>query len=249
MSRTRTALAGLAGIVTFGLVAELWVRGSNSGSFPPPSSVLRRTIELVTEADFLRQAGSTLTTWAVGLALALAIGGALGLAMGYFPTLRHVIQGPLEFIRPMPAIAIAPLLLVLYGRGIPMRALTVAFASMWPILYNAMSGMRSLDPVSAETGRVFGLSEPEVVRRVSLPSVAPFVFTGLRVASGIALIVAVGVEFLFPDGTGLGGFVLRESAGAGDLPTVYGTLVVAGILGMATDFGLAASERRLFPWM
>jgi len=203
----------------------------------------------VAEADFLRQAGSTLVTWAVGLLLALLIGGGLGLIMGYFPAVRHAIQGPLEFIRPMPAIAIAPLLLVFYGRGIPMRSLTVAFAAMWPILYNAMSGMRSLDPVATETGRAFGLNKSQVVRRVSLPSVAPFIFTGLRVASGIALIVAVGVEFLFPDGTGLGGFVLRESAGAGDLPTVYGTLVVAGLLGMATDFGLALSERRLFPWM
>lgn len=249
MSRTRTALAGMAGIATFGLLSELWVHSTNSGSFPLPSSVVRRTIELVSDADFLRQVGSTLTTWAVGLVVALLIGGGLGLLMGYFPALRHAIQGPLEFIRPMPAIAIAPLLLVLYGRGIPMRALTVAFAAMWPILYNAMSGMRSLDPIATETAHAFGLSETEVVRRVSLPAVAPFVFTGLRVASGIALIVAVGVEFLFPDGTGLGGFVLRESAGAGDLPTVYGTLVVAGLLGMATDFGLAASERRLFPWM
>ncbi len=248
MSRTGVILAGAAGIVTFGVVGEVWVAIGDLGSFPRPSSVIERTADLITRADFLQQVGSTLTTWAVGLAIALVMGALLGMAMGYLPPLRHAIQGPLELVRPLPAVAIAPLLLVLYGRGTLTRSLTVAFAAVWPILYNAMSAMRSLDPVATETGRSLGLGRGAVLRRIAVPSVAPFVFTGLRVASGIALIVAVGVEFLFPDGTGLGGFVLRESAGGGNLPTLYGTLIVAGALGIVTDVILVAGRRRLFPW-
>lgn len=248
MSRTRAVVAGLSGVAAFGLIAELWVRNTQAASFPTPSSVITRTGELVTSSDFLTQAGSTLATWAIGLLIALVAGAVVGMALGYLAPLRHAVQGPLELIRPLPAIAIAPLLLVLYGRGTLTRALTVAFAAVWPILYNAMSGMRALDPVATETGRSMGLTRGAVVRRIAIPSVAPFVATGLRVASGIALIVAVGVEFLFPDGTGLGGFVLRESTGGGDLPTVYGTLVVAGILGIVTDWALVVSRRALVPW-
>ena len=248
MTLAQRATAGVVGVVAFVIAAEVWVRAADIGSFPTPSAVLERSFELVVSTDFLAQVGSTLLTWLVGLTIALGIGATLGLAMGYLAPLRHAIQGPLELIRPLPAVAIAPLLLVLYGRGTLTRALAVAFAAVWPILYNAMTAMRSLDPIAVETGRSLGLSPVAVLRRVAVPTVAPFVFTGLRVASGIALIVAVGVEFLFPDGTGLGGFVLRESAGGGDLPTVYGTLVVAGLLGIATDAILAVSGRRLFPW-
>ena len=248
MTIAQRAIAGIGGIVAFGVAAEVWVRIADVGSFPKPTAVVDRALELVVTSDFLAQVGSTLLTWAVGLLIALVVGGIAGMAMGYLPPLRHAIQGPLELIRPLPAVAIAPLLLVLYGRGTLTRALAVAFAAAWPILYNAMSGMRSLDPVALDTGRSMGLSRLAIVRRVAVPSVLPFVFTGLRVASGIALIVAVGVEFLFPDGTGLGGFVLRQSSGGGDLPTVYATLVVAGILGIVTDAALARTGRTIFPW-
>ncbi len=248
---SRTAFVrGAIGIVAFVVALEVAVRGGviNTATLPYPVSVLGRSVTLLGEIAFLEAVWATVAAWFVGMTIAGLIGVGLGSLIGLFPRLERLLQGPIELLRPLPAVALAPLLLVLFSRGLLSRSLAVAFAAVWPILFNTIYGMRSVDPVATETARSFGEGRWAVLRRVSLPWTAPFAFTGVRVASAIAIIVTVSVEVLLPDGTGLGGFVVATGSGGGDLATIYAAMVVAGILGVLLDVGLRWIERTVFPW-
>jgi NitT/TauT family transport system permease protein len=249
--RITAVTRGLVGSLTFFLALEVAVRTDliQAGVLPLPSEVLVRTGEMIVDAEVLLEVVATLRAWALGLVIALAVGVAAGMLIGASRVLERLTRGPIELLRPLPAVALAPLLLSLLGRGILSRSLAVAFAAVWPILFNTMYGMRSVDDVARQTARSFGLGRWGVITRVTVPSVAPAAYTGLRVASAIALIVAVSVEFLLPGGAdrGLGGLVV-EAQTAGDLLTTYGIVVLAGLLGLVTNALLVALERRLFTW-
>ncbi len=249
--RVTAVTRGIVGSVVFVVLLEAAVRTGliGSASLPLPSEVLARTLEMLVDPAVLTEVLATMKSWGLGLLVAGVIGVGMGMALGSWRLLARLSRGPVELLRPLPAVAIAPLLLSLLGRGVVSRSLAVAYAALWPILFNTIYGMRSVDPVAKETARSFGLSSFGVLTRVTIPTMSPFVFTGVRVASAIALIVAVSVEFLLPGGDdrGLGGIVVEAQAG-GDLLTMYATVVIAGLLGLVTNAVLVAIERRVFGW-
>jgi NitT/TauT family transport system permease protein len=249
--RVTAVTRGIVGSVAFVVLLEAAVRAGliGSASLPLPSEVLARTFEMLVDSAVWSEILATMKSWALGLLVAGVAGIGLGMLLGSWRLLARMSRGPIELLRPLPAVAIAPLLLSLLGRGVVSRSLAVAYAALWPILFNTIYGMRSVDPVAKETARSFGLGSFGVLTRVTMPAMSPFVFTGLRVASAIALIVAVSVEFLLPGGddAGLGGIVVEAQVG-GDLLTMYATVVIAGLLGLATNAVLVAIERRAFGW-
>src|SRR6185437_13383964 len=93
----------------------------------------------------------------------------------------------IEFLRPMPVAGVLPIVLFFLGYRDATAYAIVAFGAGWIILLHAMDGVRGVDPVLIDTGRVFRISTPRMFRRIVLPAAAPEVFTGLRVALGISL--------------------------------------------------------------
>ena len=87
-----------------------------------------------------------------------------------------------------------------------------------------------------------------MMRRISLPSASPFIFTGIKISASVAIIVEIAVEILIPDGTGIGGFLAEAGTGGVNLATIYGATFVAGILSMVLNFGLNTIDNRLFAW-
>ncbi len=234
--------------VVLGLELLIRVRVLDTASLPSPLAVLGRTVRLLGSASFLLEVLRTLRVALLGLMLATTVGVLLGGLMGTSSRLARMLVVPVELLRPLPPIAIAPLLVLIYGRGVPAGALAVAFGAVWPILLNTFYGIRSVDPIARQAAASFGLGRWAVLRRVSMPSAAPFAFTGIQIASAIALLVAISVEVLLGDGTGIGGYILQAGTGGAPLEIVYGAAVAAGVVGLAVNVGLGALERRLFPW-
>ena len=137
----------------------------------------------------------------------------------------------IEFLRPIPSVALIPLAILIYGRGTEMKVSLVVFACVWPILFNTIYGMHAVDPVAADTARVFGLGRLQTAARVHLRSASPFIFTGIKIAAGIAVILAVSAELLAGGSEGIG-IRMLESASVGDQLTVYAITIVAGLLGL-----------------
>jgi NitT/TauT family transport system permease protein len=182
------------------------------------------------------------------MALAAIVGTLGGLALGTSRLLERAISIPIEFLRPLPSVAVGPLLLLFVGSGLKANALTVAYAAVWPILFNVLYGVRSVDRTRLDTARILRWSPLATTRRVRLPSTAPFALTGLRVAASIGLIVTISVELLIGAGEGLGGFILRTSAGGGQLQTTYAATFIGGLLGWSVSSLLQWVQTHRYAW-
>ncbi|MEV5898289.1 ABC transporter permease [Nonomuraea fuscirosea] len=242
-------LRGVAGVTGFLVAAELFIRfGLGEGLvFPAPSAILLGAWELLADGAFLEGALATLTNWVLGLLAATAVAVPAGVLLGALPPAERAIRPVLEFLRPIPSVAIIPLAILLIPVDELMKVSVIVYASIWPILINTLYGMRDVDPMAKDTLRAFGFGPLAVLVRVSLPSAAPFVATGVRIAAGIALVLAVSAELVAGGAAGIGVYV--NVAGSGNrTDLMMAATFWAGVLGVAANLALLAGERRLFHW-
>jgi NitT/TauT family transport system permease protein len=251
-SRVRTAESTLRGVVgvliLFGLFEAL-TRADlvNPQYLPPASTIVARTLGLLADSAFLRHVGATVEAWAVGLALAVMVAVPTGVLLGSSERAYKGTHSLVEFLRPIPSVALIPLAILLFGQGLQMKVALVLYGSSWPVLFNTIYGMHSVDPLAKDTARSFGLGRVSVLVRVAVPSAAPFVWTGIRVASAIALILVFSAEALSGGTEGIGVYMLSvQQSGRQDL--VYSATIVTGILGFMVNWALVRVERHLFGW-
>ena len=88
-----------------------------------------------------------------------------------------------EFLRPIPSVALVPLAVLIYGVGLESKVFLAAFASFWPLFVQTLYGVQDVDPVATDTARSFGLGRFERLWRIKLPSAVPYIATGLRISS------------------------------------------------------------------
>lgn len=248
MTRARL-LRGVVGAAGFLVVGELVIRfGLSSGVvFPPPSVILYQAVLLPVDGDFLLGMLTTLTNWALGLLIAVVVAVPAGVLLGAFTPVERAVRPLLEFLRPIPSVAIIPLAILLIPVDELLKVSVIVYASVWPILINTLYGMHDVDPLAKDSLRSFGFGGLAVLGRVSLPSAAPFVATGIRIAAGIALIIAISAELLAGGTAGLGVFVIQ--AGSGDrTDLIMAATFWAGGFGLLANVALQAAERRLFRW-
>lgn len=197
---------------------------------------------------FLAHVAGTLAAWGIGLSLAAIVAIPLGAVLGSSRRSHLAAIATVELLRPIPSVALIPPAILLLGRGLDMKVALIAYAAAWPILVNTITGVRSVDPVARDTARAYGLGRLDILWRVSVPSAAPFAFTGLRISAAIALIVAVSAELIAGGGLGLGTWMLGVSQAGVPRELVYAGIVVSGLLGLAINGVLLGLDRRLFGW-
>src|SRR6516164_4249812 len=215
---------------------------------PRASTVVRRMVELLQDPKFLSHVVATLHAWAVGLALATLISVPVGILIGTSELAYKMTSPLIEFMRPIPSVALIPLGILLWGQGFSMKVILVAYAATWPILFNTLYGVHDVDPIAVQTARCFGLKQAAILRRISLPSAAPFIFTGMRISAAIALIVVIGAELLASADSGIGSYILFVSSNGGQMDSVLAGAAIAGIIGALINSALGLIDRRLFGW-
>jgi|SRR3954454_16003900 NitT/TauT family transport system permease protein len=218
------------------------------GYFPPPSQVFPQVAAMLGDRAFLSDLLATTLSVAIGLVIATAVAVPLGLVLAHSTLLRTASRSVLEFLRPIPPVAIVPLAAIWVGGG-PLTKIGLAvFASLWPILYNTMYAVDEVEPLLVATARSCGYGPGRVLTRVVLPSVTPFALTGIRLAAPIALAVVISVEMLTGTSGGLGGQILVAASGQTRMDKVLAIVVLAGLLGLAVHAGLERLQRGLFGW-
>ena len=249
LRRLSALLPGLIFIALVLVVLEYSTRAGviNRALLPPPSVVASKFWELFTEGTLLRPLGATLALFTAGYALAVIGGVLLGLAMGTSRTIYHLLDPLIEGIRPMPKAALVPVLMLFLGFGPPMQITAVVLASFFPVLINTMQGVLGTDPVLTATGRTFGLSRTAITFKIILPAAMPYIFTGMRVAVGLALLMTILTEMLAGSG-GLGYLVLVNQRSF-RIRDMYAWLVILAAIGLLINIAMAGAERRLMPWL
>ena len=242
---------GAVGVTVFLVAGEVIGRAGivSREYLPPTSDVLRTLNQMLTTEGFSSDVLVTTGNWLLGLLVAVAIGVPAGLLLGSVPMLNAASRLAVDFLRPIPSVALIPLAILVFGTGTEMRVFIMTFAAIWPILFNTIYGLMEVDPLAKETARAYGAGRVRIALTVSLPSAAPFMLTGIRLAATIALILEITAELLGGGGTrGIGKVINIATSGFGRMDVVLAATLVAGVLGFAANAVLELAGRRGLAW-
>jgi ABC-type nitrate/sulfonate/bicarbonate transport system permease component len=248
-SRLRTAGLGLAGVVGVVLLLELVVRAGllPQAWFPPPSEIIPGFVGLVTTGELFVPLGQTLQGWVLGILAATVVAVPLGVLIGSLQLAHRLTRFMLEFLRPIPPVALIPAAVLIFGSNLDMKVFLIAFGTFWPVLLQTVYGVHDVDPTARDTARSYGLAPRAVLLRVTLPSASPYIATGLRIASAIGLILAVTSEIVVGV-PGIGVRITEAQSAGGAEALMYAWILGAGLLGWVLNDALQLAERRLLHW-
>jgi ABC-type nitrate/sulfonate/bicarbonate transport system permease component len=228
-------------VVGLAVALLLWQLASDHHVLDPavvssPVALGRRIVSLLGDADFRAALLATLVAWLLALLLTVLLAVPAGLLLGGIPAVRTATEVLVEVLRPIPAVALIPLCLVMLGAGAQTKIILAVFAGMWPLMFNVLAAVRGIDPMWVDTARSMGSGPLRTTLRVRLPAVVPFAVTGLRVAAPLELIVLVSTEFVAGNGyPGLGAYLSISGEQVGDLTTMLAGAALAGVLGSAVS--------------
>lgn len=237
-------------LVLIGLVAT-WQVAVNTGAlsaafFPGPERTWQALVRGFTSGALVEASMRTIFHMSLGWLLASLVGIALGALIGMSPAARAYLSGSLEFIRPLPASAMAPVAILFLGLTEQMIVALIVFGSLWPMLLTTAHGFSAIHPRLYEVRKVLGQSRWQFVWNVALPSATKDIVDGMKLGLTVALILSVVGEMLTIQG-GLGSHILLASRGfrAAD---VFAGIVLLGLIGLISNALLLMAERRLLRW-
>jgi len=238
VAATLLALALWQVAVVSGLVSDAAVAA--------PTDIAREAGPLLASHTFGTALLDTISSWAEGLLVSLLIAVPIGLALGSSDLAYRMSRFTIDFLRTIPPVALIPLALLLYGATPKMAFVLIVFGSVWPVLLQAMYGVHQVDPAVRDVARAYRLRRRDRVRFLILPSAAPFVATGIRLAATISLLLAIGAELL-GGAPGIGASITLQQQN-GDIPKMWVYVVVSAALGVTLNLALMGLERRVLTW-
>jgi NitT/TauT family transport system permease protein len=235
-------IAGAVILLTWEMVVRLFA--------PPyvakPTTIVTAIPHVIVDPAFLAAAGSTLAAVAEGLAVALAAGTILGLAIGRSTMADRLLRHYVNAFYALPMVVVVPLFALWFGYTGAARLVTVIFAALFSIVVNVADGARSVPRDYLEVAASFRSGRLRALFDVVLPASLPYFLAGLRLAAGRALIGAVVAEFITAIG-GLGYFILYNSRTFHHNEAFVGVLLLAAF-GVSFEVLVGWSTRRFLPW-
>jgi ABC-type nitrate/sulfonate/bicarbonate transport system permease component len=247
MRRLRWALRLLSPIGVL-LVWELAGRLGflNPLLFPVPSRAVADLAVLISSGYLPKALYASLFRVICGFAIAVTVGVALGAAMARIRLFNELIDPLVELVRPISPLALFPLAILWFGIGDGSKIFIIALAASFPVILNTYAGVRAIDTNLFRASRSLGASKFEIFRGIVLPGALPHIFTGVRLAWGISLIVIIAAEMV---GATVGlGYMVLEAQQTFRTERVFAGIFVIGLIGFATDLGFRRLRWLLLPW-
>ena len=232
-------------------VLLIWELASRSGAtsaliLPPPSMVLADLAKLIIDGELQRALWASLYRILCGFTLAVTVGIVLGAVMARVRLLDVLLDPLVELLRPISPLAIFPLAILWFGIGDASKIFVIGLAASFPVILNTYAGVRSIDPNFFRASQSLGASRSEVFISIVLPGSLPQIFTGVRLAWGISLIVIIAAEMV---GATVGiGYMVLEAQQTFRTERVFAGIIVIGLLGLLTDLAFRRLRRLLLPW-
>lgn len=237
-------------VVPAGLVL-LWELAVRAGwisphLMPPPSEIVRTFRDLIVDGSLLGHVGVSglrvLTGFAIGAALAVAVGTAVGLSR----RLEALLDPSFQALRAIPSLAWVPLLLLWLGIDEGPKLTLIAIGAFFPVYLGLVSGIHNVDRKLVEVGDIHGLGKFAQVRRIFLPAALPSLFTGLRNGLSLAWMFVVAAELIAAT-RGLG-YLLTDGRETGRADVVIVSIITLAVLGKLSDSVLRTLELRRLAW-
>lgn len=244
------ALIALSWLVPL-LILLLWEALARHGFIEPqvlpaPSKVAATAYKLTVSGTLLWDLGVSLLRAAIGFAIGGVIGFALGTAVGFSRLAEAFIDRSVQMVRAIPFLAVLPLVIVWFGVGEGQKIFLVALGVAFPIYVNTTLGIRQVDPKLVELGRVQGLGNWELIRRIILPGALPSILTGVRFSLATAWLALVVAETIGAQ-AGLG-FLALDAREFLRTDVIVLTVVIYALIGVGADSLARLLERSLLRW-
>jgi ABC-type nitrate/sulfonate/bicarbonate transport system permease component len=240
------------GVALILALLSLWEASARRGwvtsdYWPPFSLVLRAAMYGLGDRDMMNAFLSTISRSALGYATGSGIGIILGILLGVNRWARYLLLPIVEIVRPIPAPAIVPPLILFLGVDDALKIFIVALACFFPVFTNAFAGVHSIDDTLLQTARTFRLSWLATLFKVVFPVSLPMLTAGLRAAISIALVVGVIVEMV-AGASGIGYFIVQmQYAMRPDV--MYAAVIYLAAIGYLLNRAFLVLERKAIPWM
>jgi NitT/TauT family transport system permease protein len=213
---------------------------------PSPLEVIPAFVDELVSGRLIGATLSSLEVFVIGYALAIVTGVALGILMGGLPRLGETLEIYTNGLNATPRVALIPFIVLWVGLGPVAKIAIIWFMAMLPILINTYAGVQNTDPDLLEAARSFGAGRGQIFRHIMLPAALPYVVTGLRLGSGMAMVGVVVAE-LQTSLSGLG-YLMAQYSGSFQTARYFAPVLVLAGMGMLISQLLKLLERRLAAW-
>lgn len=213
---------------------------------PPFSVVWQALLDLVANGQLATNIQASLTRSLSGFLLAVAISVPLGLLIGWYKPVSDVLNPLLQVFLNTAALALLPVFVLILGIGETSKIAIVLYACTWPILLNTISAVRNVDPTLLRLARSMDLPPLRLFQKVILPASVPTIFTGIRLAGAVAIVVVVAAEMIGAK-AGLG-YLINASQYNFAIPQMYAGIVTISVIGVVFNQLLVLLERRFTAW-
>ena len=239
------------GVLTIIAVLIAWQIGStfeiiHPVYIPRVTVIFQALYDVIVSGELLLHYKASLFRMFVGFGLSAIFATFCGLIIGYSKIVFNFTEPIIEFCRPTPVSAIIPIVILLLGIGNEMKIFIVAWASFWPILVNAIDGVRGVDRTLVDTAKTYGATSWELFKGVIFPAASPNIVTGMRVSIAISLIVTVIAEMLAGN-SGIGFFVL-DAERTFRIPEMYAGVFSMAVVGYSVNRIFVLVESFVMAW-
>jgi len=237
-------------IVPLAIVA-VWQAACETGFvpgrvLPAPSDVALAGWKLLLSGELARNIWVSFWRAAIGFVIGGSIGFAFGLANGLSELSSKLTDTTLQMVRNVPHLALIPLVILWFGIDETAKLFLVALGVFFPIYLNTLHGIRTVDPQLIEMGRIYGMSDGELFRRVIFPGALPSIFVGIRFALGIMWLTLIVAETIAAS-SGLG-YMAMQAREFMLVDVVVLSILIYALLGKLADSASRALERLTLSW-
>jgi len=218
----------------------------DSRFFPAPSSVVIALFDLIRSGQLFVDIGWTVLRVVIGTLLGAIPGLVFGVLLGLSPIARAFVQPAINALYPIPKIAMFPLVMMIFGIGETSKWIIVAIAVFFQMFFSTLAGVVNIEKIYLDVASNFKASRWQTYRTIAVPGALPFIFTGLQLGVGMALIVVIIAENF---GTQVGiGYLIWRSWQVFEVGDMYVGLVVVAALGYGFQLLLQQVQKRIIPW-
>jgi NitT/TauT family transport system permease protein len=214
--------------------------------FPSVAAVLKAFVALLRNGSLQKHMYASFLRVLVGFTLGIVMAIILGFLIGWFKTVRLLIDPMINFFRALPPIALIPLMIIFFGIGETSKIIVLCYASFFPALVVIYQALVGLDPLYIRAARTLGASSMEIFRKIILPQLVPHIITACRVSLGVCWATLVAAELIAAQ-RGIGAMMVDAQNFFQMPPLVLGILLI-GVISLAMDAAVRAIERRATAW-
>jgi NitT/TauT family transport system permease protein len=236
-------------LVSLAIVLAAWEIGASHVDpvlFTSPSKIAVAAYGMVLSGELWTYLWPSLVVLAMGFALAVVFGIAVGLLLARFWVLDVALNVYITFLYSIPSVALVPLIVLWAGFDTMAKVIILFLFAFFPVVINTYQGVKSVDPKLLEVGHAFRCSERQLWTNIVLPAALPFIVTGLRLALGRGLIGMVLAD-LYTAISGIGYLIVR-TASTYQVDKMFVPIVTLGLLGVTLTALLRLVERYVAPW-